>query len=93
MLVDSYTVASLIKYPHKLYSYQKKEIYLPILESAIAEDSKQFKDYLNIDLIDQKELLHVKLWMKQIETAMFVLILQIFMFRQFYSIKRNERYC
>lgn len=53
LLVDSYTVASLIKYPHKLYSYQK-EIYLPILESAIAEDSKQFKDYLNIDLIDQK---------------------------------------
>ena len=51
ILVSDYTMASLIKYPKKLYSYQK-ERYFPILEKAIADDLAQFKK-ININLKEQ----------------------------------------
>lgn len=49
--VDDYTKASVIKYPEKLYDYQK-EIYLPILAKAIEEDKENFKQY-GVDLRNQ----------------------------------------
>ncbi len=51
LLLSDYTVASLIKYPHKLYPSQKKE-YLPLLEAAIALDKEHFAN-LGIHLEEQ----------------------------------------
>lgn len=49
--VDDYTKASVIKYPEKLYSYQKEK-YFPMLDKAIQEDVENFKKY-GINLSEQ----------------------------------------
>lgn len=51
IVVSNYTIASVIKYPEKLYQFQKKR-YIPILEKAISDDEKHFKK-LGIKLKDQ----------------------------------------
>ena len=52
ILVSDYTMASLIKYPSKLYSYQKK-LYDPLLKTALKLDVEHFA-MLRINLINQK---------------------------------------
>lgn len=42
--VDDYTKASVIKYPQKMYDYQK-DVYQPMLDKAIAEDFENFQKY------------------------------------------------
>ncbi len=51
ILVSSYTKASTIKYPDKLYPNQKRK-YLPMLNKAIEHDKEHFKKY-GYDLVDQ----------------------------------------
>lgn len=46
-------LAGIIKYPHKMYDYQK-EIYLPILEKQIEEDRIHFEKTIGIKLKPQK---------------------------------------
>lgn len=52
ILVSDYTMASLIKYPKKLYDYQKEQ-YFPMLENAIKQDKEQFLN-IGIKLKEQK---------------------------------------
>lgn len=52
IVVSNYTTASVIKYPEKLYSFQK-ERYIPMLNSAIETDKNHFKSF-GINLKDQK---------------------------------------
>lgn len=51
IVVCDYTIASVIKYPEKLYGFQKKR-YFPILDEAIKEDYEHFKT-LGFDLKNQ----------------------------------------
>jgi dGTP triphosphohydrolase len=50
--VHDYTLCSTIKYPDKLYSYQK-EIYLPKLQAVLDSEADWFKNY-GINLVTQK---------------------------------------
>ena len=50
--VSDYLIASIIKYPEKLYNFQKKR-YLPILEKAIEEDKEHFAK-IGVNLTNQK---------------------------------------
>lgn len=52
IVVSDYTTASVIKYPKKLYGFQKTR-YIALLEKALAEDKEHFAK-LGIDLKDQK---------------------------------------
>lgn len=51
IVVSDYTIASVIKYPEKLYNFQKKR-YTPILEQALKEDREHF-DLVGITLKKQ----------------------------------------
>ncbi len=52
ILIRDYTLASVIKYPHKLYPYQKKK-YQPILDEALLMDKEYYKKN-GINLKNQK---------------------------------------
>lgn len=52
IVVSDYTIASVIKYPEKLYKFQQKR-YIPILEAAIKEDKEHFQK-LGIKIENQK---------------------------------------
>jgi len=51
IVISDYTTASVIKYPEKLYGFQKNH-YLALLKTAIEEDKKYFST-LGIELKDQ----------------------------------------
>lgn len=51
IVVNDYTIASVIKYPTKLYSFQKEQ-YIPILNAAINEDKTHFST-LGLNLSNQ----------------------------------------
>ena len=52
IVVSDYTIASVIKYPEKLYRFQQKR-YIPILDAAIKEDHSHFEN-LGINIENQK---------------------------------------